>query len=89
MINLFKMGCGAYHSVITIGETRFNFKKFTLEVIKKTIKKLIPGEDLDIMKVKNENNQSGATNHTQAMNKSVNSKLGTPMSHKISPGKSR
>ena len=55
------MGCGAYHSVITIGETRFNFKKFTLEVIKKVITKLIPGVDEDMLGDKNDLNGSGMT----------------------------
>ena len=28
------MGCGAYHSVVSIGETQFAFKKYSLENMK-------------------------------------------------------
>ena len=75
------MGCGAYHSVVTIGETRFEFKKYNLEMIKKTIKKLIPGTDIDLLRDVNSNNQSGVTTNTQPLSRVGNSKPVTP--HKL------
>lgn len=47
------MSCGAYHTLITIGETQFGFNKFNLEVVKMLLQRINPKKDFEIFDLRN------------------------------------